>query len=81
MRLFPILFAFSLLLAVPAEARPRVSVDEARDIGFHYGIVVIKDIDLDDGVWEVVGFDAYGAKIKVWVDAWSGAIVKIKRKD
>jgi len=81
MRLLPILFAASLLFAVPASARPRVSVDQARDVAFHYGIAVIKDIDLDDGVWEVVGFDPYGAKIKVWIDAWSGAIVKIKRKD
>jgi hypothetical protein len=80
MRFLPILLAASLLFALPAEARPRVSVNEARDIGFHYGIVTIKDIDLDDGVWEVVGFDAYGAKIKIWIDAWSGAIVKIKRK-
>jgi hypothetical protein len=80
MRFLPILLAASLLLAAPALARPRVSVDEARDIGFHYGIVRIKDVDLDDGVWEVVGFDAFGAKIKIWIDAWSGAIVKIKRK-
>jgi hypothetical protein len=43
--------------------------------------VVIKDVDLDDGVWEVVGFDPTGAKIKMKVDAWSGAIIKLKRKD
>ena len=81
MRFLPILLLASLLLALPAAAQPRVSVDQARDIAFHYGITVIKDVDLDDGVWEIVGFDSYGAKIKVWVDAWSGAIIKIKRKD
>ena len=80
MRILPIAFALSLLLALPAEAGPRVSVDQARDAAFHYGITVIKDVDLDDGVWEVMGFDPYGAKIKIWIDAWSGAIVKIKRK-
>jgi hypothetical protein len=32
-----------------------------RNIAFSRGIVTIKDIDLDDGVWEVVGFDSYGA--------------------
>ncbi len=81
MRFLPVAFALSLLCAVPAAARPvAVPVDGARDIAFRYGIVMIKDIDLDDGVWEVVGFDSYGAKIKVWIDAWSGAVIKIKRK-
>jgi hypothetical protein len=80
MRHLPILFALSLLFALPAEAGPRISVDQVRDVAFRYGITVIKDVDLDDGVWEVVGFDPYGAKIKIWIDAWSGAIVKIKRK-
>ena len=82
MRFLPVLFAASLLFAVPASARPHVAVpiDEVRNIAFSRGIVMIKDIDLDDGVWEVVGFDSYGAKIKIWVDAWSGAIIKMKRK-
>ena len=80
MRFVPLLLAASLLLALPAAARPRVTIDDVRNIAFSRGIVVIKDVDLDDGVWEVVGFDSYGAKIKIWVDAWSGAIVKMKRK-
>ncbi len=42
--------------------------------------MVIKDVELDDGVWEVVGFDPTGAKIKMKVDAWSGAIIKLKRQ-
>jgi hypothetical protein len=68
-------------LAVPAAAQPRVTIDDVRNIAFSRGIVVIKDVDLDDGVWEVVGFDPTGAKIKMKVDAWSGAIIKLKRKD
>ncbi|HZP10707.1 hypothetical protein [Methyloceanibacter sp.] len=81
MRFLPLVVALSLLFTVPAAARPvAVPVDGARNIAFHYGVVMIKDIDLDDGVWEVVGFDSYGAKIKIWIDAWSGAVVKIKRK-
>jgi hypothetical protein len=81
MRFLPIVVALGLISAVPAAARPAaVPIDGARDIAFRYGIVTIKDIDLDDGVWEVVGFDSYGAKIKVWIDAWSGAVVKVKRK-
>jgi len=81
MRLLTVLFALSLLLAVPAAAQPRVTIDDVRNIAFSRGIVVIKDVDLDDGVWDVVGFDPTGAKIKMKIDAWSGAIIKLKRKD
>jgi hypothetical protein len=81
MRFFPIVLVASLLLALPAAAQPRVTIDDVRNIAFSRGIVVIKDVDLDDGVWEVVGFDPTGAKIKMKVDAWSGAIIKLKRKD
>lgn len=78
MRFLPILLVASLLFALPAAARPRVTIDDVRNIAFSRGIVMIKDIDLDDGVWEVVGFDPTGAKIKMKVDAWSGAIIKLK---
>ena len=83
MRFLPLILAASLFLAVPAAARPPVAVpiDAVRQIAFSRGIVTIKDVDLDDGVWEVVGFDSYGAKIKIWVDAYSGAIIRMKRKD
>jgi hypothetical protein len=81
MRFFPIVLVASLLLALPAAAQPRVTIDDVRNIAISRGIVVIKDVDLDDGVWEVVGFDPTGAKIKMKVDAWSGAIIKLKRKD
>jgi hypothetical protein len=81
MRFFPIVLVASLLLALPAAARPHVTIDDVRNIAFSRGIVVIKDVDLDDGVWEVVGFDPTGAKIKMKIDAWSGAIIKLKRKD
>lgn len=78
MRFLPILLVASLFFALPAAARPRVTIDDVRNIAFSRGIVMIKDIDLDDGVWEVVGFDPTGAKIKMKVDASSGAIIKLK---
>ena len=49
-------------------------------MAFAKGVVTIKEIELDDGVWEVEGRDASGHKIKIEVDARSGEIVKIKRK-
>ena len=41
----------------------------------------IKDVELDHGIWEVVGYDSGGAKIKMKVDARSGVIIKLKRHD
>jgi hypothetical protein len=72
-------FALTLLSALPAAARPVVNIDEVRDMAFSRGIVQIKEVELNDGVWEVEGFDAGGAKIKV--HARSGIIVKLKRPD
>ena len=81
MRIVPVLFALTLLSALPAAARPVVNIDEVRDMAFARGIVQIKEVALDDGVWEVEGFDSGGAKIKMKVDARSGIIVKLKRHD
>jgi hypothetical protein len=45
------------------------------------GVVTIKEIELDDGIWEVHGRDAGGHKIEMKVDALSGEIVKMRRND
>ena len=45
------------------------------------GIATIKEIELDDGIWEVEGRDASGPKIEMKVDALSGEIVKMRRND
>jgi len=50
MRMLPVLLAAILFFAVPASAGPRASVDQVRDVAFHYGIALIKDVNLDDGV-------------------------------
>ncbi len=80
MRVIPALIAlgFGLALATPAAAY-RVSIDQVRDMAFDRGIVKIKEIELDDGIWEVEGKDARGRKIEMEVDARSGAIIKMKR--
>ena len=57
------MFALTLLSALPAAARPVVNIDEVRDMAFSRGIVQIKEVELNDGVWEVEGFDAGGAKM------------------
>jgi uncharacterized membrane protein YkoI len=45
------------------------------------GIVKIEEIELDDGIWEIEGWDAGGHEIEMKVDASSGQIVKLKRDD
>jgi hypothetical protein len=79
MRIVPVL-AISLALALPAMAQP-VSIDDVRAMAFDKGIVKIKEVELDDGIWEVKGFDSTGHKIKMEIEAWSGVIVKLKRDD
>jgi len=81
MRLLSSLVILALCLsAYPALAAKRLTVDDIRDMAIDKGIVSIKEIELDDGVWEVEGRDGSGRKIKIEVDAASGEIVKIKRK-
>jgi uncharacterized membrane protein YkoI len=81
MRLLPCLVILAVSLAFdPALAAKRLTVDDVRDMAFAKGVVTIKEIELDDGVWDVEGRDASGHKIKIEVDARSGEIVKIKRK-
>jgi Peptidase propeptide and YPEB domain len=48
-------------------------------MAFDKGIATIKEIELDDGVWEVEGRDRSGHKIEM--EARSGEIVKMRRKD
>jgi len=50
-------------------------------MAFDKGIATIKEIELDDGVWEVEGRDDSGHKVEMEVDARSGEIVKMRRKD
>jgi hypothetical protein len=50
-------------------------------MAFDKGIATIKEIELDDGIWEVEGRDESGHKIEMKVDARSGEIVKLRRKD
>ncbi len=74
--------AFLALVPATLSASPEgpVDVEYVRAIAFDKGIVAIKKIELDDGVWKVVGRDATGRKIKIEVDAGTGEIVKIKRR-
>ena len=72
--------ALTLASAVPAAAGP-VSIDDVRAMAFEKGIVKIEEVELDDGMWEVEGFDTNGHEIEMKVDAASGQIIKFERDD
>jgi uncharacterized membrane protein YkoI len=79
MRFIPaFLLALPLAYATPAAAQP-VNIEDVRAMAFDKGIVKIKEVELDDGIWEVEGYDAGGHEIEMKVDAASGAIVKLER--
>ena len=78
MRTIPALFALSFALAAPAAAQP-VTIEDVRGMAFDKGIVKIEKVELDDGIWEVEGYDATGHEIEMEVEAATGAIVKLKR--
>ncbi len=79
MRLIPALvIGLSLAFALPAAAAP-ASIDDVRAMAFDRGIVKIKEIELDDGIWEVEGRDASGHEIEMEVEAGTGRIIKLRR--
>jgi hypothetical protein len=80
MRLTTVLLAASLGFAVAPAAAGPVSIDDVRAMAFDKGIVKIEEVELDDGMWEVEGYDANGREIEMKVDA-SGNIVKLERDD
>jgi hypothetical protein len=82
MRLLPAVVAisFALAFALPASAEP-VGIDDVRVMAFGKGIVKIEEAELDDGIWEVEGYDASGHEIEMEVEAASGQILRLKRDD
>jgi uncharacterized membrane protein YkoI len=78
MRFLATFLVFTFGLALPAMAAP-VSIDDARAMAFDKGIVKIGEVELDDGVWEIEGWDASGHEIEMKVDAGSGRIIKLER--
>jgi uncharacterized membrane protein YkoI len=80
MRVIPVFLAISLAFAIPAAAAP-ISIEDVRALAFEKGIVKIEEVELDDGIWEVEGYDASGHEIEMKVEAASGNIIKLERDD
>lgn len=56
-----------------------ISIEEARRIAAQNGISAIREIELDDGHWEIEGTDRAGNKLEMEIDARSGKVVKMER--
>ncbi len=79
--------ALACLAAAPAVAQtvgagsPTVSVDEARDIAAFNGVVMIRKIEFDDGVWKVEGRDRADRRVEMKIDPRTGEIAELERFD
>ncbi len=80
-------FALACLAAGPAVAQtvgagsPMISVDEARDIAAFNGVVLIRKIEFDDGVWKVEGRDRADRRVEMRIDPRTGEIAELERFD
>jgi hypothetical protein len=78
------------MLALPLLATPALAQDagcggpinamEALRIATGAGVAQIRDLECDDGKWEVKGRDANGGRIEVDINPTSGAVIKVERE-
>jgi hypothetical protein len=82
MRRFLRIVILALSAAIlPAAGAHRLTIEDVRAMAFDKGIATIKEIELNDGIWEVQGRDESGYKIEMKVDARSGEIMRLRRND
>lgn len=77
-----------LMLAAPASAQTgqpqmqrvaSITAEQAIEIAKQQGLVTVKEVDRDDGKWEVEGTDASGREIEVDIEISSGKVLKVDR--
>jgi uncharacterized membrane protein YkoI len=59
--------------------RGPVHAEQAIEIARGVGVVLITELECDDGVWEVEGHDARGREIEVEIDPRTGQVLKVER--
>jgi hypothetical protein len=52
---------------------------EARDIAASNGVIGIRKMELDEGLWKIEGRGADGARVEMKIDRGTGAIVELER--
>ena len=56
-----------------------ITVEEARDIAVANGVVSIRKIELDEGLWKIYGDDPAGRRVEMKIDPHSGVIAQLNR--
>jgi uncharacterized membrane protein YkoI len=80
------LFAALTPIATPVRADDngcggRITAEEAIRIARTAGLVQVREVDCEDGKWEIEGRDARGREIEVDVSARDGRILDVDRDD
>jgi len=67
--------------AAPSQAQqePPISIEQATKIARDAGLVTIREIELDDGKWEVEGRTQAGEERELHIDAQSGKVTRNER--
>lgn len=83
-----LLLAAALLIGAAAPARAdddcrgrRIGPSAAVAIAASVGLVVVKEVECDDGTWEVEGWNAFGIEMEVEIDARTGRIIEVEFDD
>jgi uncharacterized membrane protein len=79
--LWIVLLALYLAVLPAAADTKHITIEDVRTMAFDKGILALKEIGLDHGIWKVQRRDASGRKIEMRVDAASGEIVKMRRNN
>ncbi len=90
-RLATAALALACLAAAPAVAQsydettgagsPQVSVSDARDIAAFNGVVSIRKIEFDDGLWKIQGRDRADRRVEMSIDPRTGEVAQLERFD
>ena len=56
-----------------------VTAEQAIEIARQHGLVDLKEVERDNGKWEVEGRDAQGREIEVEIDIRTGQVVSVER--
>ena len=82
----PAMLFACLALSPPATAQnvifvpgAGVTADVAQDIAVGNGVIAIRKIELDDGVWKVEGRDREGRRVEMKIHPSTGEIIKLER--
>jgi len=75
------------LAVTPAAAQtvgiyvPPLSAAQAQDIALINGVIAIRKIEFDEGLWKIYGRDASGRRVEMKVDPRTGQIAQLERFD